>query len=282
MSLDHILNDLAGHVQHLIDEGETTVEMNPNLLRALRQPSGGVPQPQRAAAPTTTRASPQAPPPSPRTAPLITPATAGAAPYAQFGSTPQLDAIAARIAACQNCTLCQKRTQVVPGQGNPHPELVFVGEGPGEDEDLQGLAFVGRAGQLLTRMILAMGLAREEVWIGNVVKCRPPGNRAPAPEEMDACLPYLREQLTQLKPKVIVALGATAVKGLLNVPTGITKLRGQWLQFEGIDLMPTFHPSYLLRGGGEGKARYWEVWEDLCAVLQKLGRPVPERKPGKS
>ena len=165
----------------------------------------------------------------------------------------------------------------MPGQGNPHPELVFVGEGPGEDEDAQGLAFVGRAGQLLTRMIIAMGLTREEVWIGNVVKCRPPDNRVPEPDEMAACLPFLREQLAVLKPKVIVALGATAVKGLVNTQTGITKLRGHWLNFAEIPLMPTFHPAYLIRGGGDEKARYWDVWEDMCTVLKRLGRPVPER-----
>jgi len=141
---------------------------------------------------------------------------------------------------------------------------------------------VGRAGQLLTRMIIRMGLTREEVFIGNIVKCRPPGNRAPLPDEMAACLPYLREQVAVLRPKVIVCLGGTAVKGLLNNQTGITRLRGQWQRYEGIDVMPTYHPSYLLRGGGEDKARWWEVWEDLVAVLKKIGREPPPQKHGAS
>lgn len=193
---------------------------------------------------------------------------------------PALAEIAQRVAACRKCVLGKTRTNTVPGQGNPQTEIMFVGEGPGEDEDRQGLAFVGRAGQLLTRMIIRMGLTREQVFIGNIVKCRPPGNRAPLPDEMAACLPYLREQITILKPKVIVCLGATAVKGLLNNQLGITKLRGHWQKYEGVDVMPTFHPSFLLRGGGEDKARWWEVWDDLVAVLKKVGREPPPQKTG--
>lgn len=181
--------------------------------------------------------------------------------------------IAARVAACRQCHLCADRTNTVPGQGPPRPEIMFVGEGPGADEDKQGLAFVGRAGQLLTSMIEAMGFTRDEVFIANVVKCRPPGNRNPTEDEMAACLPYLREQISWLRPKVIVALGATAVKGLVETRTGITKLRGTWLSFEGIDLMPTFHPAYLLRDGSQKKF----VWADLQAVLRRIGREPPKR-----
>ena len=184
-----------------------------------------------------------------------------------------LGEIAARIAACSHCHLCKERANTVPGQGTPTPEVMFVGEGPGADEDKQGLAFVGRAGQLLTKMIEAMGFSREDVFIANIVKCRPPGNRAPTEDEMAACLPYLREQITWLRPKVIVALGATAVKGLVETRTGITKLRGTWLSFEGIDLMPTFHPAYLLRDAS--KKKY--VWEDLQEVLRRIGREPPDR-----
>lgn len=184
-----------------------------------------------------------------------------------------LDAVARRIADCRLCRLCETRTRTVPGQGATRPELVFVGEGPGADEDAQGLAFVGRAGQLLTKIIRAMGFERDEVWIGNIVKCRPPGNRVPSPDEMDACLPYLREQIGLLRPKVMVCLGATAVKGLLDAQQGITKLRGRWMSFEGIDVMPTYHPAYLLRNP---KAKR-DVWEDMQAVLKRLGRPVPVR-----
>ena len=185
-----------------------------------------------------------------------------------------LDAIAERIGHCRLCGLCETRNLTVPGQGSAHPEIMFIGEGPGADEDRQGLAFVGRAGQLLTKIILAMGYEREAVWIGNIVKCRPPNNRVPTPEEMKSCLPYLREQIALLQPKVIVCLGATAVKGLFETQTGITNLRGQWMTFEGIDAMPTYHPAYLLRNPPAKR----EVWADMQEVLRKLGRPVPEKK----
>lgn len=185
-----------------------------------------------------------------------------------------LDEIAARVAVCMKCGLCKTRHKTVPGQGNPHPELVFIGEGPGADEDEQGLAFVGRAGRLLTQIIEAMGLTRDEVWIGNIVKCRPPNNRAPTPEEMAACIPYLREQIALLKPKVIVCLGATAVKGLFDEPGAISKIRGTWMTFEGIDTMPTFHPAYLLRNPPAKR----EVWEDMKTVLAKLGKTAPPAK----
>ncbi len=176
-------------------------------------------------------------------------------------------------ASCALCPLHKTRTNTVPGQGHPHPEIMFIGEGPGQDEDLKGLAFVGRAGQLLTKIIEAMGFTRDEVFIGNIVKCRPPNNRVPLPDEMQACLPYLHEQIALLKPKVIVALGGTAVKGLFQTQTGITKLRGQWMSYQGIDCMPTYHPAYLLRNPPEKK---W-VWEDMKDVLAHLGRKPPPR-----
>ena len=158
--------------------------------------------------------------------------------------------------------------------GNPAGRVMIIGEAPGEEEDAQGRPFVGRAGQLLTKIIEAMGLTRDEVFIGNIVKCRPPENRKPLPDEMSACLPYLRAQIEQLKPKLIVALGATAVQGLLQIETvGITKLRGQWMSYQGIDLMPTFHPAYLLRNPPAKR----EVWEDMKAVLAKLGKTPPKR-----
>lgn len=205
----------------------------------------------------------------------IDPVRAAAAPPAPpLAAASALDAIAARVAACTKCPLCETRTKTVPGQGSTTPEIMFVGEGPGADEDRQGLAFVGRAGQLLTKIIEAMGFTREEVWIGNIVKCRPPGNRTPFPDEMNACLPYLREQIALLKPKVIVCLGATAVKGLFDTQTGITKLRGTWMSFEGIDTMPTYHPAYLLRNPAGKK----DVWEDMKSVLEKLGRDIPSKK----
>jgi len=194
-------------------------------------------------------------------------------PFDEEAARRGLEEIAARVADCTLCPLHKTRSRTVPGQGAVHPEIAFIGEGPGAEEDAQGLAFVGRAGQLLTKMIEAMGLTRDDVFIGNIVKCRPPENRAPLPDEMDACLPYLREQLARIQPRVIVALGGTAVKGLLGVETGITKLRGQWMTFQGIDVMPTFHPAYLLRNP---KAKR-DVWEDLKDVLTRLGRERPAR-----
>ncbi|MFH0953847.1 MAG: uracil-DNA glycosylase [Verrucomicrobiota bacterium] len=203
----------------------------------------------------------------------VYPAKRGAGPAVREAEA-GLREIAARVAQCTRCALSKSRTRTVPGQGSSSPEVLFVGEGPGYDEDRQGLAFVGRAGQLLTKIIEAMGFTRDQVFIGNIVKCRPPENRTPYPDEMQACLPYLKEQIALLKPKVIVALGATAVRGLLEVETGITRLRGQWLSYEGIDLMPTYHPAYLLRNPAGKK----DVWEDMKAVLARLGRQPPSRK----
>jgi DNA polymerase len=194
---------------------------------------------------------------------------------------PALAAITERIRVCTLCPLHRTRTRTVPGQGSARPELLFVGEGPGAEEDQQGLAFVGRAGALLTRLIERMGFTREQVHIANIVKCRPTENgegrkdRAPEPAEVQACLPYLREQIRILRPRVIIALGNVAVEALTG-RRGITKLRGHWMLFESVDLMPTYHPSFLLRGGGDEKARYWEVWDDMCEVLRRLNRPVPE------
>jgi DNA polymerase len=209
---------------------------------------------------------------------LGVPPAASPAPPSGSDAPSSLEAIAQRVAACTRCPLHESRRNTVPGQGPSRTELIFIGEGPGANEDEQGLAFVGRAGQLLTRLIEAMGMTRDEVWIGNIVKCRPPGNRTPYPDEMGACMPFLKEQLAILQPKVIVCLGATAVKGLLDTRTGITKLRGTWMSFEGIDVMPTYHPAFLLRGGGEGNKRYWEVWSDMEDVLRRLGRPVPKKE----
>ncbi|HRV31355.1 MAG TPA: uracil-DNA glycosylase, partial [Kiritimatiellia bacterium] len=164
------------------------------------------------------------------------------------------------------------RKNTVPGQGALNPDIMFVGEGPGADEDAQGLAFVGRAGQLLTKMIAAMGYTREQVFIGNIVKCRPPNNRVPTPEEMAGCIPYLKQQIAIIQPKYIVCLGATAARGLVQETQGITKVRGQWREFEGIPVMLTFHPAYLLRDGS--KKKY--AWDDLKAVLARLGKTPPQ------
>ena len=191
-----------------------------------------------------------------------------------MGTSTTLEGIAEEIASCRRCGLCETRTKTVPGQGNGESPLVmFVGEGPGADEDAQGLAFVGRAGKLLTQMIAAMGFRREELFIGNIVKCRPPGNRVPTPEEMAGCIPYLKRQIAIVKPHLLVCLGATAARGLVGETKGITRVRGQWREFEGIPVMLTFHPAFLLRD----PSRKREAWEDLKAVLARLGRTPPGR-----
>lgn len=170
------------------------------------------------------------------------------------------------IKNCENCKLCSTRTNVVFGSGNPNASLVFVGEAPGEQEDIQGLPFVGRAGQLLTKMIEAMGLKREDVYICNVIKCRPPKNRNPEADEIAACEPYLIKQLEMMQPKVIVGLGYYACKTLLNTELPMSKFRGVWHEYKGIKFMPTFHPAYLLRNPPAKKF----VWQDLQEVMKEI------------
>jgi uracil-DNA glycosylase len=187
------------------------------------------------------------------------------------------------VLACVKCPhLVQSRTQVVFGVGNPEAELMFVGEAPGADEDKQGEPFVGLAGQLLTKIIETMGYARSEIYIGNVLKCRPDmppgasGNRKPKADEMQTCLPYLRQQIDIIQPRALVALGATAMEGLLGVTDPMARLRGRWHDFQGIPLMATYHPAYLLRNQSLGEKR--KVWEDMLLVLERLGRPISEKQ----
>lgn len=192
----------------------------------------------------------------------------------QAERTEKLATLEQSVRGCTLCRLHEQRTQTVFARGNGKIGLCFVGEGPGADEDAQGFPFVGKAGKLLDRMILAMGLLREEVYVCNIVKCRPPDNRKPMPDEVTACRPYLERQLELLRPEVMVALGATAVEGLLGISEGITRLRGKWKLYRGsVPVMPTFHPAYLLRNPSAKHA----VWDDMCEVLRHLGRPVPER-----
>ncbi len=178
------------------------------------------------------------------------------------------------VGDCKRCKLHRGRNKLVFGVGNPEADLVFVGEGPGADEDCQGVPFVGRAGQLLTRMIEAMGFARDDVYICNVVKCRPPNNRDPEPDEVEACERFLKAQLQIVKPRVIVCLGKYAAQTLLRSKTPISRLRGGWHVYEGIDLMPTYHPSYLLREEADpDKKKKREAWSDLQKVMQVFGKP---------
>lgn len=194
-----------------------------------------------------------------------------------------LQAINARVSVCTKCPhLASSRTQTVFGVGNPDAELMFVGEAPGADEDKQGEPFVGRAGQLLTKIIETMGFARGDVYIANILKCRPDtpgqsyGNRPPTPNEMGTCLPYLREQIDIIQPRVLVALGATAVEGLLGMRSSMSRVRGAWHDFNGTPLMITYHPAYLLRNQSLAEKR--KVWEDMLAVLEKLEQSISERQ----
>jgi uracil-DNA glycosylase family 4 len=223
-------------------------------------PSPTVPPPRAAQAPIE-----PSPPPAPR---------AGSYALSDKGCGSELLlAIREELGDCTRCKLSAGRTKLVFGVGNPAAELMFIGEGPGADEDRQGEPFVGRAGQLLTKMIEAMGYRREDVYIANVVKCRPPENRNPEPDEMEACEPFLRRQIAGVRPKVIVALGKIAVQALLRETTAISRLRGRWFGYEGVKLMPTFHPAYLLRSPDEKK----KAWEDLQLVMKELGKPVPRK-----
>jgi uracil-DNA glycosylase len=191
---------------------------------------------------------------------------------------PTLQTIREDIGDCTRCKLHKGRTKIVFGDGHPQAKLLFIGEGPGRDEDLQGLPFVGRAGKLLTQMIEAMGLRRSDVYICNVVKCRPPENRAPEKDEVAACSPFLFRQIDLVAPQVIICLGSIAAQTILETTRGISQFRGQWLEFRGRKLMATYHPAYLLRN----PAAKSEVWKDLQKVMAELGLEVKKTKPAQA
>ena len=179
-----------------------------------------------------------------------------------------LETLRGRIGDCELCKLHKGRKNIVFGAGNPDADMMFIGEGPGRDEDLQGIPFVGRAGQLLTKIIEAMGYARDEVYIANIVKCRPPNNRDPEPDEVESCIDFLVSQAEIIQPKLIVCLGRVAVQNLLGKELKITKVRGHFLDWRGIPVMPTYHPAFLLRNANMKKP----VWEDMKKVMKHLGR----------
>lgn len=218
------------------------------------------------------------------------PRPASSVPVASGDKAAALEALRQPVLVCQKCPhLVRSRTQVVFGVGDPDAPLMFVGEAPGADEDRLGEPFVGKAGQLLTKLIQAMGFTRETVYIANVLKCRPDmppgawGNRPPRPEEMDTCKPYLLRQIEIIQPRVIVALGGTAVHGLLNLKTTLGSVRGRWQTFQGMPVMPTFHPSYLIRaeeGPDRGHGEKRKTWEDMLQVLERLERPITEKMRG--
>jgi uracil-DNA glycosylase family 4 len=223
------------------EPGETMAETVAGLAAAARQAAGGGGVGERGA---TAAESP------------ADPAAAGAA----------LAAMAEVVAACRRCRLCEGRQRTVFGSGNPQAELMFIGEGPGAEEDRQGLPFVGRAGELLTRIVEAIGMTRDQVYIANIVKCRPPGNRDPQPDEVAACRSYLERQITLIRPRLIVALGRIAAQTLLGNDLPIGRMRGQWFQFMGVPLMITYHPAALLRN----PALKRPTWEDMQQVRDRL------------
>ena len=222
--------------------------------------------------------------PSPTT---VSPMSSSSSPSSPIddGRLAKLEVLKHNILTCTRCpNLVASRTQVVYGVGNPFTELLFVGEAPGEEEDLRGEPFIGKAGQLLTKIIGAMEYTRDDIFIANILKCRPDmpegvsGNRKPKPAEMATCLPWLTQQIDLIKPKVIVALGLTAVEGLLGEPRTMRDVRGKWLDYQGVPLMPTYHPAYLLRNQTLAEKR--KVWEDMLLVLERLGRPISAKQRG--
>jgi len=256
----------------LSDQGLDYVVDRPALHTA---PIEEPPRTPAAPAPVRTSPRPAATPsrPAPRGLPPVPPDS----PFGGTGS-PELAAARAELGDCRRCRLCEGRTHLVFGVGNPNSRVMFIGEGPGADEDAKGEPFVGRAGQVLTDIITkGMGLRRpEEIYIANVVKCRPPENRDPKPDEAAACLPFLRAQIRAVRPEVLVLLGRIPLTFLFDrEPTSvkITRERGTWLEFEGIPAMPTFHPSYLLRNPPAKK----EVWADIQEVMKRLGLPLPKK-----
>ena len=212
--------------------------------------------------------------PAPRRAPLSAPRQTGLLDTATWGANPHLEEVCAALGECTRCRLSEGRTQIVFGDGNPDARLLFVGEGPGEQEDLRGLPFVGRAGELLTQMIeKGLGIPRSTVYICNIVKCRPPANRTPQADEVATCSPFLDGQIDAVKPRAIVALGKPATSLLLGREVAITRVRGTWHEYRGIPLMPTFHPAFILRQYTAENRR--KVWEDLKAALARANEESP-------
>lgn len=300
---DELLEATIQHLQELKGRGVRFVSVSPQTVSALaaskvqrpgfsgRKPTSGVQKSQvseskpefgkviQKSAPTH-RADPSPPLlelPGEKIATSAAPALSVEAKAAAFADLRQ------RAMACVKCShLASSRKNVVFGVGDMNAQLMFVGEAPGADEDIQGEPFVGKAGQLLTKIIETMGLRRDSVYIANILKCRPDtpgqafGNRKPTPEEMQTCIPFLHEQIDLIRPKVLVALGGTAVEGLLGKSVGIMKLRGVWQTYRGIPLMPTYHPAYVLRNQALSEKR--KVWEDMMMVMEKIGMPISDKQ----
>jgi len=294
-----LLDATIQHLEDLKARGVRHVAVSPETLRALAQPVAGrdAPLGRPTEAPSHKSDEPAARPYQKATSAAFMSTAEQETLLTLPGETaptqvPPLDpqtkaaafaALRERALACVKCEhLAAARKNVVFGVGSIDAQLMFVGEAPGADEDEQAEPFVGKAGQLLTRIIQAMGLQRGDVYIGNILKCRPDtpgqsaGNRKPTTDEMATCIPFLHEQIDLIRPKVLVALGATAVEGLLGKTIGITKLRGTWKTYRGIPLMPTYHPAYLLRNQAMSEKR--KVWEDILAVMEKLGMSISPKQ----
>lgn len=279
---------LDATIRHLEDErarGVQHVNLDPANLEALTRP---LPAPAPAAPPkaASTRQADPAHVVQERTLPSAAPVQKPAAPTSRESKEKAMAELQARASQCVKCDhLARSRRNVVFGVGNIHTELMFVGEAPGMDEDAKGEPFVGKAGDLLNKIIGAMGLKRAEIYIGNVLKCRPDtpgqryGNRKPTSSEMATCLPFLAAQIDIIQPKVIVCLGTSAVEGLFGkTQVGITRLRGTWMQYGDYQVMPTFHPAYLLRNQSNIEKR--KVWEDMLAAMERLGLPISDKQRG--
>jgi len=276
---NELLDATIQHLETLKARGVRHLAVAPETLRALAQSAPKIP--------TANFQSPIEKTPAPPAARIETTIPSTDSPLVTHHASPDkaaaFAALRERALACVKCAhLASSRKNVVFGVGSIDAPLMFVGEAPGADEDVQGEPFVGAAGQLLTKIIQATGLSRADVYIANILKCRPDtpgqsaGNRKPTPAEMTTCIPYLHEQIDLIQPRVIIALGATAVEGLLGKTVGITKLRGHWQTYRGTPLMPTYHPAYLLRNQALSTKR--EVWEDMLAVMEKLGMNISEKQ----
>lgn len=277
-SAAEVREDLKAHLDFLTEAGAGFVLRRPGE-GARREAAKPAPAP---GAPARTPARPAAsavPPARREIRPQAAPPAVAAAPLPSLADRPArtgadkaaLEEVARQVLVCTRCPLHRFRTKAVPGEGNPEAELLFIGEGPGRDEDLQGRPFVGRAGQLLRKIIAAMTFREDEVFIANMVKCRPPENRVPHPEEIEACSPYLIRQIELIRPKVIVTLGKTPTDHFAPGREGMTARRGRFGDYRGIPVMPTFHPSYLVRNEGNRELKRM-VWEDMQKVMALLGR----------
>jgi DNA polymerase len=273
-----LLASLRDYVEQIREEGLEGLEGRSSVAAS----TASAKTPAASASRSSTMFAQVAPPrtPSPAASTPATDAPPHSAPtelfylYPELEKTSDLATLREFIGECSRCKLAPKRTNLVFGVGNPKADLMFVGEAPGADEDLRGEPFVGRAGQLLTDIIeRGMGMTRAEVYICNVIKCRPPENRNPEADEVAACEPFLFRQIDLVRPRVIVGLGTFAVQAVLKLKTPISKLRGIWHEVRGIKMMPTFHPAYLLRNPAEKRV----VWADIQEVMKELGRPIPQR-----